>query len=82
MSGTGIALTYGTYAASQALLIVAATVVPVCLTVITLVVLVEPRDRVQAIRELAPALFFTLFRRRQAGDEHGSVQKRVSDEEN
>ena len=64
MSGTGVARMVGSYAAGQALLIVAITVLPVCLTVITLVLLVEPRDRVQAIRELAPALLFTRFRRR------------------
>jgi hypothetical protein len=61
----------GSYAAGQALLIVAITVVPVCLTVIALVLLVDPRDRVQAIRELAPALLFTRFRRRWAEDDAG-----------
>jgi len=71
MPGTGVALAVGSYA-GQALMIVAVTVLPVCLTVIALVLLVEPRDRVQAIRELAPVLLFSRTRRLRAKDDAGS----------
>jgi hypothetical protein len=79
MPGTGVPLVVGSYAAGQALLIVAITVLPVCLTVIALVLLVEPRERVEAIRELAPALLFTRFRRRRAEDDSRSPSYRTAD---
>jgi hypothetical protein len=78
MSGTGVALEVGPSAAGQALLIVAMTVMPVCLTVIALVLLVEPNDRVKAIKELAPVLFFTRasVRRRMECDARSSSSSR------
>jgi uncharacterized membrane protein len=72
MFRTWIALAGGSAAAGQAALFVAMTVLPVCVTVVVLVLLVKPQDRLQAISELAPALLFTKFRRGRARKRAGS----------
>lgn len=70
MPATSGALEIGSYAASQALLIAAITffsVLAVCSTVILLVLLAEPGDRLEAIRALAPTLPLSRAPRSQRG---------------